>query len=280
MTVRPDPSTERDGPDADLPSTVVRRTLFLASQPRSGSTLLSRALWDTGLCGRPWEYLGALHIAAFRSRWAAPYGRRSPVGVVARAEKGVRRLFGAPWTAGVSVGLARWTAADVRDHLARVTALRTTGNGVFGVKAHFEQVSTILLERGLSPEDLWPDVRFVWLVRRDAVRQAVSFARARQTAAWTGDTSASRAPRYHREDVARALADIARWDRDWGAFFAPRSPPLRLVYEDVAANLEGALAAVFTHLDLPAPPTWPSPALRVQADADTDAWCDAYRAGQ
>jgi LPS sulfotransferase NodH len=178
------------------------------------------------------------------------------------------------------VGLPSWTAADVRDHLQRVTALRTTPNGVFGVKAHFEQLATLLLARGLTPEDIWPDVRAVWLVRRDTVRQAVSFARARQTAAWTGAARDARPAVYRREDVAAALRDIERWERDWSAWFAARPSPLRLDYEDVAADLPGALAAVFQHLDLEPPDRWPAPALRVQADEDSDAWCAAFRDGR
>ena len=53
----------RNGPAFDLPTPhSPRRTYVIASTPRTGSTLLARALWDTGLVGAPKEYLNPMQI--------------------------------------------------------------------------------------------------------------------------------------------------------------------------------------------------------------------------
>ncbi len=241
--------------------------------------MLSRALWDTGQMGRPWEYLGAVHVAAFHQRWALPYGRSQLRTLTNPLERVIRGRLGLPFTAGMAIGLAQWTAADVRDYLNRIEAVRTTANGLFAVKAHYEQVETVLLRRSLTPEDVWPDVRYVWLVREDTLRQAVSFVRAKQTSAWTAADRTRKAATYDRAAIDAALKDIARWDRDWAAFLAPRPTALRIRYEDVRSDLPSALAAVFAHLGVAPPSRWPQPAMSRQSDDTTDQWMERYKAG-
>jgi LPS sulfotransferase NodH len=76
-----------------------RLVYIVAATPRSGSTLLCRELWSTGLLGAPYEYLNA--------------------------ESAMLEL------------VLRFQTASLDEFARRLQAARTTPNGVFGLKLHW-----------------------------------------------------------------------------------------------------------------------------------------------
>ncbi len=269
-----------NGAEHDLPAHPTPRAYLIASHPRSGSSLLARALWDTGRAGRPWEYFGAVHIAQFHARWRLPHAPAPNPAWWDRAVRALRRRLGhrAP-TAGERLGLERWTQEAVRDYVERLVAHRTTENGVFGVKAHHEQVDVLFFRKGLDPAGVLPDLRVVWIERRDRVRQAVSLVRARASSRWSADQAGRDEAPYRREAIDDALADIQRWDDAWAPWLASRPPVLRLTYEDLTSDWVGTLSKTFDALDLSPPARWPEPGQRKQSDHISEAWVQRYRAG-
>ena len=70
MTTLLDP---RNGPRWDLPPPESPPDNYvIAAIPRSGSTLLSRVLWDCGQAGAPSEYLNPMQLCDWERRFGAP----------------------------------------------------------------------------------------------------------------------------------------------------------------------------------------------------------------
>lgn len=121
--------------------------------------------------------------------------------------------------------------------LAEIMARRTTPNGVFAIQVQFEHgVVFETTERLLSQ---LPGLKVVHVRRADVLRQAVSFAVAKQTGIWasddqgSGDTAA-----YDPGLIDHCLNDIAVQNALWtSAFSALGIEPLEVTYETAAKGL-------------------------------------------
>ena len=165
---------------------VPRRSYLVCATPRSGSTLLCELLKDTGVAGRPEEYFEALATTG------APPHPGDYLADLPRTGAGIRdddTPPEAPWHSSLT-GLSSY-----HDHLERTFQLGTTPNGVFGSKlmwrqiAELEALATELPEyTGLRGHELLERVfggpAYIWISRREKVRQAVSMWRALQTRSW------------------------------------------------------------------------------------------------
>lgn len=233
---------------------------LVASLPRSGSTLLCRALWDTALAGAPKEYFNAQHMADFAARFGAP-----PLGPY------VRSIFARPRS---------WGRYRMESYLHRLEAIRTSPNGVFGAKIHIDQIRSQFQGRGLDPQRLLGHPRFVQITRSDRLRQAISFVRAMQTGQWSSEMRSTAEPRYDPARIRASLERIEREEAEWQAFFRSRSiQPFETTHEELVADHEAVIRAVLDFLEVPGreaavihPPT-----LRKQADATTEEWIERFR---
>ena len=128
---------------------------FISTTPRTGGFLLAEALQSTGIAGRPREYF-------------------DPV-----AEK--------QWGKGLAI------KSDA-DDLENIMAAGTTPNGVFGAKVLWHQFAHLMTKprliggNGVCGAELCvarsPSCAYVFLTRRDKIRQAVSFDRAIRSGVW------------------------------------------------------------------------------------------------
>ncbi len=121
---------------------------------------------------------------------------------------------------------------DYREHLRRTFAWGTTDNGVFGAKLMWNQVpelqaltSAIPEYRGLEPIDLltrlFDDPAYVFVTRRDKVRQAVSLWKALQTRSWRAGGGRPPSELHYRYEGIKHLVDLFEADDEaWRAFFA------------------------------------------------------------
>ena len=182
--------------------------VVICSSPCTGSGLLGSALWSTGLCGRPDEYL-------------APATRRDYE--------------------------ALWDCRTDRDYAERFVVYATTSNGVMGMKVHWAQLQhagwlaerSVLLDRHTADPllALAPIVHFVWVSRRDKVRQAVSYYIAEKTGRYRrlGETPAppTESIAFDKKAIHRLVSQVEGWDRSWQLYFDTLgvSPP-RIWYED------------------------------------------------
>ena len=227
---------------------------WLCTTPRSGSSALGDALERTGVAGRPTEY--------FNRRFQP-------------------ELFG------------RFGVETQGAFLEAVTRQTATPNGVFGVKMMLDDdVKPFFgglrrVHGPLSDAELvraaFPDLRFVYLTRRDKVRQAVSFVRAQQTGVWErySDETEAKNPQLEFDFAAlnRTVHDLALREARWQDLFdALGVSPYTVVYEDYVRAPEAAVREILDFLGLEPPADWSLPELTMErlADEVSDDWAERY----
>src|ERR1700721_3947051 len=143
----------------------VVRSYLICATPRTGSYLLCDALRSTGMAGNPTEYFSY----SYEKHWSQV-----------------------------------WGAKDLDSYLRHVLDSTTTPNGIFGVKSHPWQFDyfvrklagrapVLYAERPAILAKWFPDLKYVWLKRRNKLRQAISYAKCLQTNVWW-DADAPPAP--------------------------------------------------------------------------------------
>ena len=232
----------------------------ICTLPRSGSYLLSEALASTELAGYPAEYLNQNHDDYFR------------------------RLLGERKFADYSI---------VFDTMLRVG---TTQNGMFAIKVlwfHLEEMrrrfAAIGQFRGHAGLDIFrglmPPTRYVRLIRRNKLRQAISYMRAARSKIWYVSEDAAERPvpadsePLDIEKLHKWKGKLEAWEGDWdNALAGIGAEVLTLYYEDVEQDLDQAVRQVHDFIDvsLPAGFQVPQPSLRRQSDALTERWEAAY----
>jgi trehalose 2-sulfotransferase len=258
--------------------------LVCATQ-RSGSTLLCELLKDTGVAGRPEEYFEATSDTGLPPHPGDYLEDLPRTGVGIRDDDTPPR---APEHSSL-IGVASY-----REHLERTFKIGTTSNGVFGAKLMWRNLPDLQRLAGELPEYAGLDLdellerlfdrpSYVWMTRRDKVRQAVSLWRALQTRAWrlehAGDGKQPEELHYRFEGIDHLVRTLETNDEGWEDFFARSGTPvLRVVYEDdLEPDAMGAVRAVLKHIGVPVPATWrPREVLARQADALSDEWVAAY----
>ena len=210
------------------------RYYMLASVPRSGSNLLCGFLRRTGCAGAPEEYLSPNWVLRTREQWGD---------------------------------------LTFADYLRKIIEVRTSPNGVFGVKAHFDQLKH-MTSQGLDAEDMFPGLTYIRVRRGDMIRQAISLTRADQTEQWMTPIQARTQPMYSAGAIYHAWQRIVKWEREWDTYFAERGlEPLTINYEELDGNLEGAVQRILAHLEIDEPDIQiPLPATGKQRDDLTEEW--------
>jgi len=264
--------------------TIPARSYLVCATQRSGSTLLCELLKDTGVAGRPEEYFEAMRDTGL------PPHPGDYIADLPRTGAGIRDDETPPDAPPYSslAGLAGY-----RDHLQRSFALGTTPNGVFASKLMWRQLpelhalATALPEyAGLQIEPLlstlFGDPVYVWVSRRDKVRQAVSMWRALQTRSWRAGGGAGKDPNalhYRFEGIEHLVRALEAEDRGWSGFFARHGiDALRISYEDdLERDGERTVTAVLDRIGVTAAPGWhPAEPMPRQADALSEEWVAAY----
>jgi LPS sulfotransferase NodH len=268
--------------------TEVRRSYLVCATQRSGSTLLCELLKGTGVAGVPLEYFEAMRDTGIPPH-PGDYLRGLPP-----TRLGIRDDPRPPEAPAYS-SLAGLT--DYREHLERTFAQGTTPNGVFGAKLMFNQLDELQalagqlpefsgLEIGALLEQVFGGPRYIWVSRRDVVRQAVSMWKAIQTRTWRdGDGEGDRdgdesvTPQYRFEAIDHLVRRFEAAERGWESFFARGGAEvLRIAYEDeLVADRDATVRRVLEWLGVSPPPGWhAAEPIRRQADTDSDDWVAAY----
>lgn len=245
-------------------------TVVIASEPRSGSTLLADALADTGLFGVPHEYLIYPEIGRARRELGVP--RPTPN---QRWRIAVRRLLGRPdW----------WSVPDFRpDDLPRLidelVHRRTSANGVFSLKIHWRTYSMMSQRFGFDFNMLPQPIQWVHLERTDVVAQAVSFVKAQQTGVFgvRGPTPTATPATYDDDVLVGAFVKMVAGRDGWRAFMPDRGiDAINVGYEELRDNYAATVGRVAASLGWPLDRV-PDPQLQRQADALNEQWANRFR---
>lgn len=261
------------------------RAYVVCSTQRSGSTFLCRLLASTGVAGNPQEYFEA------RAETGLPPHPGYFLAGLPRTGAGIRddvRPTDAPEYSDMRT-VDGWEA-----HLERTFRLGTSSNGVFGAKLMWNQLPDLEQHAAALPEfagldgcdlleRLFGRPSYVWIRRRDKVRQAISLWRALQTRTWRaehpgadGDTPTLS---YSFDGIEHLRRRLRADDEAWGRYFLHSLiAPLELAYEvDVSPDPAGAVARVLTHIGVEEPPGWnPEAGMAQQSDELNEDWYAAY----
>jgi LPS sulfotransferase NodH len=245
-------------------ATAPNLTYVICTNPRSGSYLLCNGLASTSLAGRPREWFNSFTEEGRRKRW----------------------------------GLDTSTNATYASYVAQVRVRSTTGNGISGIKLHFYQFTELAKKLAciegfgrLTTAEMmtrsFPNLKYLWLTRRDKARQAISFLVATKTGDWwsiNGDKLGKGEATIDEGDfdpdaVARLEKTLVQNDAAWQAYFDSNNiSPLIVYYENLAADYPGTVVRILEWLGVPnadAVTVGPS-RLKRQSAARNEEWLKRY----
>lgn len=233
---------------------------FICTEPRTGGHFLGEWLRSTGIAGNPEEYFWRDNEPGFREDWGT---------------------------------------TTYSEFLLRALDVGSTENGVFGAKVgrgggsweHFRcRLGELKDSRDQAAADpdvldsVFPNLHYIFLTRRNKVRQAVSWWRAIQTGVWSFEQKRSAAqkqePEYKYDAIDHLLQEIVFREASWEEYFTQASvTPLSLTYEDMVAEPERVVAGVLRFLDLPAPAeiTLAEGCHKKMADGLSEEWVQRFR---
>ena len=134
-------------------STPINMKYIILGSPRSGSTLVSRILFETNMAGDPLEFFNR-YLLELECRI-----------------KGHKEL-------------------TFDRFLSEMKLRRTSPNGVFGMQLHYSQLLMRFSSDRLNNTMIGFVLDFdkhIWLRRRNKLRQAISFAIAKKSGAWSSE---------------------------------------------------------------------------------------------
>jgi trehalose 2-sulfotransferase len=238
-----------NGPEFDFPISAGLPAVryVLASTPRCGSNMLARALWHTGAAGFAEDYFADGHVLDYFERWG-------------------------------------FTSADPElltgSYIRELMMHRTSPNGAFGIRVHSGHLRNLEVDL----HKLLSSPQYIWIKRRDRLRQAISYVLAEQTGAWildgiylpVRDTFAD--PRYSYTEIRDHLRRLDRDVAAWEEYFARRGVTPHIVcYEELLENYQENVSACLAFLGINARGRVPGPGIRRQAGALTEQWVELYR---
>ncbi len=181
------------------------------------------------------------------------------------------------------------------DYLELVLEEGTSPNGVFGINimwsTYLENVVPKLqkmpcyeqIPQPFLLQQIFPDLDFIWLIRRNKVKQAISWTIASQTDIWTVRKGDKKEPK-HKPEFDFQLIDsfyqrILEGEHGWSRFFSINGvKPLQLFYEDLAEKSASLLIDVLKFLEISIPHDFQVSETSIvkQANAVNDEWEERY----
>ena len=281
---------------------MAERAFLVCATPRSGSTLVCKALRKTGVAGRPEEYFEAL-LHSGRPRRPEEYfqGVDDQSILDQLGERGVGQEL--------QPRSPLWSRTAYDRYLEWAIETGTTANGVFSAKlmwGYFGDFVSLLRNvprfRDLPLADLLPaafgDLTYVRVVRANKIRQAVSLWKAVQTATWREEGGRGEQPvddvdegsdeppyrsflqehrpqlRFHYRAIAHLLEQILIEEASWDAFFEHCGVrPILVLYENFAGDPRTSTLSILDRLGLPEPLDMRiEPRMKQQSDGINDDW--------
>jgi LPS sulfotransferase NodH len=233
-----------------------RRCYVVCTIPRSGSNLLTDGLRETRRAGMPKQFF----LPKAESRYAAELGIDPATDYAAY----VRGIVNTKITHNEVFGfkLMSWY---LDDFLTRVREAHGFGNS-----------SDLALLRSAFPR-----LRFVRIVRRHKLRQALSTARALQTGLWKVQDGKSilRKPEFDLDLIEQSLHEAERQEKIWDDFFRRIGiKPFEVEYEKLCQDYERTIRAAlnFLTIKLPAGARVGPPVTTRQADDVSRMWEERF----
>jgi LPS sulfotransferase NodH len=153
-----------------------------------------------------------------------------------------------------------------------------TPNGVYAVKLFAFQHD--LIAPTVRWSEVLPQLRFVYLERRDLLGQAISWARAIQTNQYRSTQPVQVPPAYDGRLILENLLTLVRERGRWDSYFARTGiEPVRIVCENLVANPQSEINRVAQVMDVAEPVIidYSRVTLSVQRDSLSENWRQRFR---
>jgi len=227
---------------------------MICATPRSGSTLLCEALRHTGFAGNPDEYFGPMHVARWQEKWQAHSEREY-------LEKVMQEGLGNNGVWGVKVMRLYW-----RNLIAQ---LQSVNGGL-----HKSEIELLNMR--------FPGLRFIWITRRNKVRQAISWMKFVQGMAWIWEDDKPQVItglKFQPAVITEFITQTAIHEAAWLSFFQQSDvQPYIVVYEDFVNAYEETAREILDYLGIsyPCPLVFCQRRMQKQADVMTEQWVQKY----
>lgn len=161
-----------------------------------------------------------------------------------------------------------WKIDKNEHYLPALIRKKTSPNGVFGFKAHFHQYAETFGTESLP--NFCPRLKYIWVSRRDPVRQAVSYWRAIQTNQWASTHQCTNdSPQFDFEQIRKLKQQNEFEQREWKKFFDRHAiQPLQLTYEEFFPQPINAAKRCLEFLEIARPGQLPDIVLTLQRQSD------------
>jgi trehalose 2-sulfotransferase len=257
--------------------------LVCATQ-RSGSTLLCELLRATDVAGVPDEYFERLRETGLPRQPRQYFEDPSVQDIASRLTPTVPGLPEQP--------------GEFEHWFHYVLQRGTTLNGVFGAKMMWNYLDEFRQRMAELPglgnlsfnerlEAVFPQLKIIFMRRRDKVAQAVSLWRAIQTQQWRTESEsdseqdeADEAPgvEYDYRAIEHLLNELHRWDARWEDWFhATGREPIRVFYDEFTVSRAATIGRVLDALGVDPPAPEGKKPMRRQADDRSRDWVARFR---
>jgi len=166
--------------------------------------------------------------------------------------------------------------------------------GYFGFKASnyvfFHELWPIIsdtarCQKNKLLKDLRQNLQYIYLTRRDTLRQAISITRAQQSNIWfvskdNDQPQVTGAVQFDYAQICKNKLEIEQRDKEWSAFFKEQNiQPLCITYEDIYPEPLLGVKCILDFLGLPKEfhLNLENIPIKKQQDALTEEWVKQYR---
>lgn len=206
----------------DCAKTPCKKTYIIFTNGRTGSSWLSIGLYRANF-GVPMEYFHRKYMAQFHNR-----------------------------------GISHPKKSSVDSYIKKISSLRTTSNGLLGLKIHMNQWIELWGDKAKykSPsfyrkklENLFVNPHFIFLYRKDILGQAISMYIANESHSWSSEVLPDREVEYNFEDIKQMLEIVIDYIKCCRAIERyTQAPKIRLTYEELEEDYYGCLRTISSFL--------------------------------
>jgi len=224
---------------------------MICATPRTGSFLLCDALSNTKIAGTPKEYLSKRNLLKWQEN------------------------------------------QNLEDYIQSIFNQSASSNRVRGIKTMLKQFNELREKARKNPDykniilndmhHYLPNTRYIFITRRDKIRQAISYERAIQTSKWRLKENEQYKPKkviFNLFGIDKNI-NIIKHDEDaWKSYFKKNKiRPLVIVYEDFIENQDKTIIQVLKFLSIPIPKNLEIKKSNFvkQSDKETDLWIQRYK---
>lgn len=215
------------------------KTYFIATTPRSGSTLLGLKLWQTGMLGGPTEYFNLPYRSALAHRLGA---------------------------------------TNLVEYYQRLIAHRTSPNGVFGCKLFWSHYTALQEAHPELLSTLAPEV-YVFLTRDNKTAQAVSLSRSMQTQSWVSSAEKRKEPKYIFRHIMKCLEYLRWQENGWAEYFKREQEKVITVsYETLVKDCNQVTDTIMRFIDVDGSncSSLILPTIHAQASSENKIWEERF----